>query len=127
VRPAYLIEHLAAVKAAMDEGVKVLGYIHWTLTDNFEWADGYCPKFGLVAALRAGEGPWEREKRDSFFLFSEIAQTKLIPQATRAKAWGDYMARKGQSRPQCRALDGVHGLDIPRADPLRGIDWRFQQ
>ncbi len=34
---------------AMQEGVPVLGYIHWSLLDNFEWASGYRPKYGLAA------------------------------------------------------------------------------
>jgi beta-glucosidase len=46
-RSAYLIEHLGAVHRAIAEGVDVRGYIHWTLMDNFEWAEGYAPRFGL--------------------------------------------------------------------------------
>jgi beta-glucosidase len=38
---------LGALKIAMDQGVPVLGYIHWSLMDNFEWTMGYGPKFGL--------------------------------------------------------------------------------
>ena len=53
LRPAYIIEHLAALHHARSVlGVPVRGYIHWTVTDNWEWADGYCPKFGLVAVDR---------------------------------------------------------------------------
>jgi beta-glucosidase len=38
---------LAELKRAMDEGVPVLGYVHWSLVDNFEWVFGYKPQFGL--------------------------------------------------------------------------------
>merc|ERR1712146_704520 len=54
LRPPYLVEHLIGIRAALDRGVKVLGYIHWSVSDNWEWADGYCPKFGIAAVDRAG-------------------------------------------------------------------------
>jgi beta-glucosidase len=38
---------LAELKRAMEEGVPVLGYMHWSLIDNFEWVFGYKPQFGL--------------------------------------------------------------------------------
>jgi beta-glucosidase len=47
-RRQYLQDHLAEVRQAKREGVPVYGYFVWTLTDNFEWAEGYHPRFGLV-------------------------------------------------------------------------------
>jgi beta-glucosidase len=47
-RIAFLDAHLAAVQAAIAEGVDVRGYFVWSLLDNFEWAEGYHPRFGLV-------------------------------------------------------------------------------
>ncbi|HEY0637267.1 MAG TPA: GH1 family beta-glucosidase [Pseudonocardiaceae bacterium] len=47
-RVAYLEAHLRAVRAAMDSGVDVRGYFVWSLLDNFEWAEGYSKRFGLV-------------------------------------------------------------------------------
>ncbi len=46
-RPRYLRENLAAVMAALDEGVPVAGYWHWSLMDNYEWGS-YEPRFGLL-------------------------------------------------------------------------------
>ena len=43
---------------------------HWTISDNWEWADGYCPKFGLVAVDRADN--LRRHRRPSFALFRDI-------------------------------------------------------
>jgi beta-glucosidase len=47
-RIAFLASHLAAVRRAMADGVDVRGYFCWSLLDNFEWALGYGPRFGLV-------------------------------------------------------------------------------
>lgn len=47
-RVAYYREHLDALAQACAEGVPVLGYFAWSLLDNFEWAQGYTKRFGLV-------------------------------------------------------------------------------
>jgi len=47
-RVAYLQEYLGQVLEAKNEGCKVDGYFIWTLTDNFEWAEGYNPRFGII-------------------------------------------------------------------------------
>jgi beta-glucosidase len=47
-RVAYLQSYLQQVLKAKNEGLKVNGYFIWTLTDNFEWAEGYHPRFGLI-------------------------------------------------------------------------------
>lgn len=46
-RSWYIAEILKNVRRALDEGVPVRGYFHWSLIDNFEWAEGYRPRFGL--------------------------------------------------------------------------------
>jgi beta-glucosidase len=51
-RIRYIDGALAGLRAAMADGIPVLGYIHWSLLDNFEWSIGYGPKFGLVAVDR---------------------------------------------------------------------------
>lgn len=47
-RKYYLQDHIYKVLQAKEEGVNVNGYFVWTLMDNFEWAEGYRPRFGLV-------------------------------------------------------------------------------
>ena len=47
-RLEYLQEYLKQVLRAKNEGCKVSGYFIWTLTDNFEWAEGYNPRFGII-------------------------------------------------------------------------------
>ena len=48
IRIGYMDEYLHHLKQAVEEGIPVLGYQHWSLMDNFEWAEGYDPRFGLV-------------------------------------------------------------------------------
>jgi beta-glucosidase len=47
-RIAYLRDHLTAVHQAIADGVNLRGYFAWSLLDNFEWAEGYAKRFGLV-------------------------------------------------------------------------------
>ena len=47
-RVNYLKDHIEQVLLAKKEGVNVKGYFIWTLLDNFEWAEGFHPRFGLV-------------------------------------------------------------------------------
>jgi beta-glucosidase len=47
-RVEYLQQYLQQVLRAKNEGCKVSGYFIWTLTDNFEWAEGYHPRFGII-------------------------------------------------------------------------------
>jgi beta-glucosidase len=47
-RRHYLMQHLQALKSAIAAGVPVKGYFAWSLLDNFEWAEGYLRRFGLV-------------------------------------------------------------------------------
>jgi beta-glucosidase len=47
-RTSFLQAHLAQILKAKHEGIPVEGFLIWTFTDNFEWAQGYHPRFGLV-------------------------------------------------------------------------------
>lgn len=47
-RVKFLKDHISQIYKAKSEGVKVSGYFVWTFLDNFEWAEGYGPRFGLV-------------------------------------------------------------------------------
>jgi beta-glucosidase len=49
----WIEETIVAMQRALSEGVKIKGYFHWSLMDNFEWGDGWWPKFGLVEVDRA--------------------------------------------------------------------------
>jgi beta-glucosidase len=47
-RIRYLSDHLVQIRRAIQAGVPLKGYFHWSLMDNFEWAFGYRMRFGLV-------------------------------------------------------------------------------
>jgi beta-glucosidase len=49
LRREFLLEHVAAAGEAVDKGVNLLGYLYWSLIDNFEWAAGTSAKFGLAS------------------------------------------------------------------------------
>lgn len=74
-RPRFLITHLRAMWRAINENVPVMGYYHWTLTDNFEWAEGWNLRFGLVELNPQTQ---ERKLRHSGELYGEICQRNLI-------------------------------------------------
>ena len=46
-RKHWLAQSIMAMNQAIVHGVDVLGYLHWSLTDNFEWDKGFWPRFGL--------------------------------------------------------------------------------
>jgi beta-glucosidase len=47
-RSDFLRRYLLQLKRAADDGIPLNGYFHWSLMDNFEWAEGYYPRFGLI-------------------------------------------------------------------------------
>lgn len=70
-RGEFIRDHVAQLDRARAAGVDVIGYLHWTLTDNFEWAHGFGPKFGLCAA----EGSGSERCRPSFAVYSRIIKS----------------------------------------------------
>lgn len=68
-RASFIKEHLAFLEKTVEEGVDVRGYFHWSLLDNFEWNQGYQPKFGLCAI---NPKTMERLPRESFYRYQEM-------------------------------------------------------
>jgi beta-glucosidase len=75
-RQRYLVEVLANVLLAIDDGADVRGYFHWTSTDNFEWARGYSMRFGLISVDRR---TLERTIKPSGHLYARIARSNALP------------------------------------------------
>ena len=71
MRPKYIKEHLTYVHKAISEGVNVRGYFHWSLLDNFEWAEGFWPRFGL---FEVNYKTYERIPRLSAYAYAEICK-----------------------------------------------------
>ena len=62
LRRIYLRDHLASVALALERGVDVRGYLWWSLYDNYEWAHGYGPRFGLCSTHRVPRpAAWDLE------------------------------------------------------------------
>ena len=64
--------YLANLKRAADEGAEIIGYQHWSLMDNFEWAEGYEPRFGLIHVdFESGK----RTLKDSAYWYKHVIET----------------------------------------------------
>ena len=81
-RCAYLIEHLHQVGDAISEGADIRGYFYWSLLDNFEWEDGWFPKFGLVAV---DPETFARKPKPSSRLYAKIARANAVKADWRKK------------------------------------------
>lgn len=92
LRPIFLYEHLSAVLAALRAGVPVRGYYHWSLVDNFEWADGWTMKFGLFALDPISQ---RRTERRSAGLYAEICRSARLPDVA---ALGEFAPRRPPDR-----------------------------
>lgn len=74
-RPRFLLTHLAAVHRALREGVPVKGFYFWSLVDNFEWAEGFSARFGLIGLdLATGQRTVKRSAK----LYGEICRAGAI-------------------------------------------------
>jgi len=74
-RADFIRKHIYNVYRAIEKGVDVRGYFHWSLLDNFEWAEGWQPKFGLFEVDRK---TFERKARTSARVYAEICKTNKL-------------------------------------------------
>jgi len=82
IRVQYLTSHLQALHHAIEDGANVKGYLYWSLTDNFEWAEGLRPRFGLV---RVAYPTQERTLRKSASVYADIARRNGFRRSISAK------------------------------------------
>ena len=75
-RTAYFEGHLGAVASAIEAGAPVRGYFAWSMLDNFEWAEGYRKRFGIVYTDYATQ---ERTIKDSGRYFAQVAAADRLP------------------------------------------------
>jgi len=70
-RKNFIKEHLFWTHKAIEEGVDVRGYFHWSLMDNLEWHRGFEPEFGLV---NIDYQTLDRKPRSSAYYYAEICK-----------------------------------------------------
>ena len=81
----YIERHLQVIAEMIESGIDIKGYVCWSLLDNFEWAEGYAKRFGLVHV------DYETQKRtlkDSGKAFAELnaARASLVAQSSESRA-----------------------------------------
>ncbi|MGH3432370.1 MAG: family 1 glycosylhydrolase, partial [Thermocrispum sp.] len=64
--------HLRALAETIADGIDVRGYFAWSITDNFEWAEGYAERFGLVHVDYTTQ---RRTPKDSYFWFRDFLRS----------------------------------------------------
>ncbi len=74
-RVDYLTQHLKVIHDAIEAGVPVRGYLHWSLLDNFEWAEGLQQRFGLVRVTYPNQ---KRAPRKSAYVYADIAASNAL-------------------------------------------------
>jgi beta-glucosidase len=74
-RAEHIVRSLEQIHRALDEGADVRGYFHWSLMDNFEWAEGFVPRFGLY---RVDLDTYERTATEGAEILAEIAAARRI-------------------------------------------------
>jgi beta-glucosidase len=80
-RAAYIESHLRQLHLALQDGVPVEGYFHWSLLDNFEWNEGFEMKFGLVE-IDPDDPDLRRIPRPSATFYSQIIRNNGLSTAT---------------------------------------------
>lgn len=81
LRPDFLRMHVEEIHLAEERGIPIHGYFHWSLLDNYEWLDGFEPKFGLYEVNRV---TMERRPRASAAVFRELGRGFLDPSLARS-------------------------------------------
>ena len=69
LRREWIEESIGALERCLKEGIEIIGYLHWSLLDNFEWADGFWPQFGLVSVDPVSK---ERKIKDSGYFYRDL-------------------------------------------------------
>ena len=83
-RAENVVRTLEQIERARRDGVDIRGYYHWSIYDNFEWAEGYEPRFGLY---HVDFDTYERTATEGATVFGEIAGARKLTTALR-KAHG---------------------------------------
>lgn len=85
-RAENIVRILETVARVRDDGVDLRGYYHWSLTDNFEWAEGFGPRFGLY---NVDYGSYARTATEGATVLGEIARARTLTSAQRETYGGN--------------------------------------
>lgn len=93
-RSQHLLDHLYYLQAARDEGMPIIGYNYWSLTDNYEWGS-YRPRFGLYTVDVRTDPTKERKATDGVATYRAAIAQAGVPRGYRPvarPAWGVFAA-----------------------------------
>ena len=74
-RVEYVTDALTGLGRCLADGIDVRGYCYWSLLDNFEWAEGYAPRFGLIGVDRTTQ---ERSVKPSARWLGRVAAANTL-------------------------------------------------
>lgn len=74
-RPQFIMDNLSWLLKSIQEGTKIIGYMHWSLIDNFEWAFGRGPRLGLFEVNYSNQA---RTPRKSAYVYGKICEANAI-------------------------------------------------
>ena len=112
-RAAYIVAHLEQLQRAQREGARLLGYLHWSIADNFEWFENYRPhaRFGLFGIDRTSGPPHPRHMTEGAL---------ALYRATAERDVGGLALRFGNFHPRGWAVD------TPLRSPARCVIGNFE-
>ena len=79
LRKNFIRDHLYWIHKAIQDGVDIRGYFHWSFMDNFEWEKGFKPRFGLI---EIDYKSFERKPRPSAFYYAKICKENTLQLTT---------------------------------------------
>jgi beta-glucosidase len=95
-RCAYLLDHLAVVHRALEQGLDIRGYFHRAFLDGFEWTQGYTARYGLVHVARESLA---RTPNPSAYLYRDICESGTIRRGTVTRFYPEWDASTEKTMP----------------------------
>ena len=71
----FLQKYIGGLEKAAEEGVPLVGYMYWSILDNFEWAEGYDKRFGLVHVDYQTQ---KRTRKDSSYWYADVIKRNSV-------------------------------------------------
>ncbi len=75
LRPVFIVSHVHEIEKALEDGIPVDGYLHWSIVDNYEWPHGFSKRFGLVHVDFETK---KRSPRPSALVYSKIIERRTV-------------------------------------------------